>query len=130
MKWDVVFARQANKDAKKLLAAGLKPRTVELLAVLARDPFQNPPPYEKLVGDLSGTYSRRINIKHRLVYEVFTKKKTVRAAYVDTTSDQNSEQRTANSESTPKKALAEGACRSAYQADQNFEPIMWEHCAT
>ncbi|MBK7033158.1 MAG: Txe/YoeB family addiction module toxin [Ignavibacteria bacterium] len=78
MKWDVVFARQANKDAKKLLVAGLKPRTVELLAVLARDPFQNPPPYEKLVGDLSGTYSRRINIKHRLVYEVFAKKKTVR----------------------------------------------------
>ena len=69
MKWDVVFARQA---------AGLKPRTVELLAILARDPFQNPPPYEKLVGDLSGTYSRRINIKHRLVYEVFAKKKTVR----------------------------------------------------
>jgi len=78
VKWDVVFARQANKDAKKLLAAGLKPRTLELLSVLARDPFQNPLPYEKLVGDLSGTYSRRINIKHRLVYEVFAKKKTVR----------------------------------------------------
>ncbi len=58
--------------------AKLKPRTLELLAVLARDPFQNPPPYVKLVGDLSGTYSRRINIKHRLVYEVFAKKKTVR----------------------------------------------------
>ena len=76
--WDVVFARQAMKDAKKLVASGLKPRAQELLAVLARDPFQNPPPFEKLVGDLAGACSRRINIQHRLVYEVFAKEKTVR----------------------------------------------------
>lgn len=76
--WEVVFARQAMKDAKKLVASGLKPRAQELLAVLARDPFQNPPPFEKLVGDLAGAYSRRINIQHRLVYEVFAKEKTVR----------------------------------------------------
>ncbi len=76
--WEVVFARQAMKDARKLVASGLKPRAQELLAVLARDPFQNPPPFEKLVGDLAGAYSRRINIQHRLVYEVFAKEKTVR----------------------------------------------------
>ena len=76
--WEVVFARQAMKDAKKLVASGLKPRAQELLAVLARDPFQNPPPFEKLVGDLAGACSRRINIQHRLVYEVFVKEKTVR----------------------------------------------------
>jgi toxin YoeB len=76
--WEVVFARQAMKDAKKLVASGLKPRAEELLAVLARDPFQNPPPFEKLVGDLAGAYSRRINIQHRLVYEVFVKEKAVR----------------------------------------------------
>lgn len=66
------------KDANKLAANGLKPKTLELLAVLAHDPFQNPPPFEKLVGDLAGAYSRRINIQHRMVYEVFTKEKTVR----------------------------------------------------
>ena len=76
--WEVVFARQAMKDARKLVASGLKPRAQELLAVLARDPFQNPPPFEKLVGDLAGACSRRINIQHRLVYEVFAKEKTVR----------------------------------------------------
>jgi Txe/YoeB family toxin of toxin-antitoxin system len=66
------------KDAKKLAAAGLKEKAQDLLAVLERDPFQNPPPFEKLVGDLEGAYSRRINIQHRLVYEVFRKEKTVR----------------------------------------------------
>lgn len=66
------------KDAKKIAASGLKPKAQELLAVLAGDPFQNPLPFEKLVGDLAGAYSRRINIQHRMVYEVFTKKKTVR----------------------------------------------------
>ena len=76
--WVVVFARQALKDAKKLAATGLKPKAQELLAELANDPFQNPPPYEKLVGDLAGAYSRRINIQHRIVYEVFLKEKTVR----------------------------------------------------
>lgn len=78
MSWQVVFAKHAQKDAKKLAAAGLKEKAKGLLAVLAADPFQNPPPYEKLVGDLAGTYSRRINIQHRLVYEVFAKEKVVR----------------------------------------------------
>lgn len=78
MSWQVVFSKHAEKDAKKLAAAGLKSKTVELLAVLAADPFQNPPPYEKLVGDLAGAYSRRINIQHRLVYEIFTKEHAVR----------------------------------------------------
>ena len=78
MSWTLVFAKAAQKDALKLAAAGLKPKALELLSVLAHDPFQNPPPFEKLMGDLSGAYSRRINIQHRLVYEVFTKEKTVR----------------------------------------------------
>lgn len=78
MSWQVVYAKQAIKDAKKLTARGLKANAQELLAVLADDPFQNPPPFEKLVGDLAGAYSRRINIQHRIVYEVFTKEKTVR----------------------------------------------------
>lgn len=78
MRWQVVFAKHALKDAKKLAAAGLKGKAQELLEVLATDPFQNPPPYEKLVGDLEGAYSRRINIHHRLVYEVFKKERTVR----------------------------------------------------
>jgi len=76
--WQVVYSKHAQKDAKKLAAAGLKARTQELLAVLAADPFQNPPPYEKLVGDLAGAYSRRINIQHRLVYEVFAKERVIR----------------------------------------------------
>jgi toxin YoeB len=76
--WALVYAKQAVKDAKKLAASGLKPRAEELLVVLSNDPFQKPPPFEKLVGDLAGTYSRRINIQHRLVYEVFAKAKTVR----------------------------------------------------
>ena len=78
MKWAVVFAKHAVKDAKKLAAAGLKNKAQDLLEVLAIDPFQNPPPYEKLVGDLYGVYSRRINIHHRLVYEVFKKVRKVR----------------------------------------------------
>ncbi|MFA7281746.1 MAG: Txe/YoeB family addiction module toxin [Sterolibacterium sp.] len=78
MSWELVYAKQAMRDAKKLAASGLKPKTQELLAVLADDPFQNPPPFEKLVGDLAGAYSRRINIRHRIVYEVITKEKTVR----------------------------------------------------
>lgn len=78
MKWRVVYARHALKDAKKLSAPGLKEKAQELLDVLARNPFRNPPPYEKLVGDLKGAYSRRINIQHRLVYEVFRKERTVR----------------------------------------------------
>jgi Txe/YoeB family toxin of toxin-antitoxin system len=76
--WQIVFSRHAEKDAKKLAASGLKPKAEELLTILARDPFQNPPSYEKLVGDLAGSYSRRINVQHRLVYEVFIKERVVR----------------------------------------------------
>jgi Txe/YoeB family toxin of toxin-antitoxin system len=76
--WEVVYARQAMNDATKLASSGLKSKAQALLAVLAADPFQNPPPFEKLVGDLAGAYSRRINIQHRLVYEVFAPEKTVR----------------------------------------------------
>lgn len=78
MSWQIVYAKQAMKDAKKLAASGFKQKAQELLAVLANDPFQNPPPSEQLVGDLAGAYSRRINIQHRIVYEVFAKEKTVR----------------------------------------------------
>ncbi|MDR3390357.1 MAG: Txe/YoeB family addiction module toxin [Sulfuriferula sp.] len=78
MSWEVVYARQAVKDAKKLAASGLKPKAQELITILANDPFQNPPPFEKLVGDLTGAYSRRINIQHRIVYEVFAEEKMVR----------------------------------------------------
>lgn len=70
MSWQLVYTRHAQKDAQKLLASGLKSKAQELLASIREDPFQNPPPYEKLVGDLTGAYSRRINIQHRLVYEV------------------------------------------------------------
>jgi Txe/YoeB family toxin of toxin-antitoxin system len=76
--WQIVYAKQALKDAKKLSASGLKPKTQELLAILEKDPLQNPPPYEKLVGDLTGAYSRRINIQHRLVYELYVQEKAVR----------------------------------------------------
>ena len=76
--WAVVFAKHAVKDARKLAAAGLKPKAQRLLDGLRVDPFQNPPPFEKLVGDLDGAYSRRINIQHRLVYEVFKAERTVR----------------------------------------------------
>ncbi len=78
MNWEIVYAKQALKDAKKLAASGLKQKAQAILAILANDPFQNPPPYEKLVGDLTGTYSRRINIQHRLVYELHAKEKAVR----------------------------------------------------
>ena len=78
MIWQLAYSKQALKDAKKLKAAGLKQKAEALLAVLAKDPFQNPPPFEKLVGDLAGAHSRRINIHNRLVYEVFAKQKTVR----------------------------------------------------
>jgi len=76
--WHIVYAKQALKDAKKLASSGLKLKGQEILTILVNDPFQNPPPYEKLVGDLKGAYSRRINIQHRLVYEVFRKEKMVR----------------------------------------------------
>ena len=76
--WNVAYSKFALKDAKKLSAAGLREKVQALLEILEKDPFQNPPPYEKLAGDLRGAYSRRINIQHRLVYEVFRKEKTVR----------------------------------------------------
>jgi len=76
--WTLVFAKHAQKDAQKLTASGLKTKAQELLAVIQKNPFQNPPPYEKLVGDLSGAYSRRINIQHRLVYEVLPEQQTVK----------------------------------------------------
>ena len=68
--WQLVFTKQAQKDAKKIAHSGLKPQAERLLEIIKENPFKNPPPYEKLVGDLSGAYSRRINIQHRLVYEV------------------------------------------------------------
>ena len=77
MKWTILYSSQARKDAKKLASVGLKGNAETLLDILAVNPFQNPPPFEKLVGDLAGTCSRRINIHNRLVYEVFTKKRIV-----------------------------------------------------
>jgi len=76
--WEIVFSRQAVKDSRKILKSGMKEKVENLLQILRNDPFQNPPSYEKLVGDLLGTYSRRINIQHRLVYEVFEEKRIVR----------------------------------------------------
>ena len=76
--WQIVFTKQAQKDAKKLSAAGLRPKAEVLLEILKENPFQQPPPFEELVGDLSGAYSRRINIQHRLVYQVLTDIKTVK----------------------------------------------------
>lgn len=78
MNWQVVYTNQAQKDAKKLSTTGLKSNAQKLLAVISENPFQNPPPYEKLVGDLAGAYSRRINIKHRLVYQVLDDTRTVK----------------------------------------------------
>jgi toxin YoeB len=76
--WQLVFTKQAQKDAKKLAHSGLKPQAERLLEIIKENPFKNPPPYEKLVGDLSGAYSRRINIQHRLVYEVLDNIKTIK----------------------------------------------------
>jgi Txe/YoeB family toxin of toxin-antitoxin system len=76
--WKIVYAKHAQKDAQKLAASGLKGKAQELLVIIQANPFQNPPPYEKLVGDLSGAYSRRINIQHRLVYEILQEEKMVK----------------------------------------------------
>ena len=76
--WRLLYSKYAQKDARKLSEAGLKDKAQTLLGILEANPFQNPPPYEKLVGDLEGAYSRRINIQHRLVYQVFRQEKTVR----------------------------------------------------
>jgi len=76
--WKVVFTKQAQKDARKLAGAGLKSNAEKLIEILRNDPFKKPPPFEKLVGDLSGAYSRRINIQHRLIYQILEKEKTVK----------------------------------------------------
>lgn len=78
MSWKLVYTKQAQKDAKKLAASNLKKKAQKLLDILVENPYQNPPPYEKLVGDLSGAYSRRINIQHRLVYEVLESQNMVK----------------------------------------------------
>ena len=78
MSWDLYYTRQAQKDAKKLASSGLRAKAQALLEILEKDPWQNPPPFEKLVGDLSGAYSRRINIQHRLVYQVLEAEKAVK----------------------------------------------------
>lgn len=78
MKWQVVFTKQAQKDAKKLAASGLRSKAEQLLEILREDPYKNPPPYEKLIGDLCGAFSRRINIQHRLVYQVLEEEKVVK----------------------------------------------------
>ena len=78
VRWQLVYTKQAQKDAKKLSAAGLKAKAVKLLALIETDPYQTPPPFEKLVGDLSGAISRRINIQHRLVYQVYEKEKIIK----------------------------------------------------
>jgi len=78
VKWKLVYTVQAQKDAKKLKAAGLKNKTTDLLAILERNPYQTPPAFEKLRGDLEGAYSRRINIQHRLVYQVIEEERVVK----------------------------------------------------
>ena len=78
MSWKIVYTRQAQKDAKKIAASQLKGKAQELLEIIREDPYQNPPPYEKLVGDLAGAYSRRINIQHRLVYQIYEEENTIK----------------------------------------------------
>lgn len=78
MSWTLVYTKQAQKDAKKIATSGLKPKAKALLEIIQENSFQNPPPFEKLVGDLSGAYSRRINIQHRLVYQVYQHERTIK----------------------------------------------------
>lgn len=78
MAYELVYTAQARKDAKKIASSGLKQKAIELLEIIAKNPLQNPPPYEALVGDLSGAYSRRINIQHRLVYQIYDTEKVVK----------------------------------------------------
>ena len=78
MSWRLVYTKQANRDARKLNASGLKPKTQQLLSIIADDPYRNTPPFEKLVGDLTGAYSRRINIQHRLVYQILDEDRVVK----------------------------------------------------
>lgn len=78
MSWTIVYTQQAQKDAKKLASSNLRPQAQRLLEIIAKNPFQNPPPYENLVGDLAGASSRRINIQHRLVYQVYDAEHTIK----------------------------------------------------
>lgn len=78
VKWRIVFSKQAQKDARKISAAGLKPKAEALFRILSDNPYQTPPPYEKLLGDLKGSYSRRINIQHRLIYQVIEESRIVK----------------------------------------------------
>ena len=78
MNWSIVYTKQAQKDARQIASSNLKSQAQRLLDILAKNPYQNPPPYEKLVGDLAGAYSRRINIQHRLVYQVYNSEHTVK----------------------------------------------------
>ncbi|PWK45374.1 Txe/YoeB family addiction module toxin [Pleionea mediterranea] len=78
MTWKLVYTRQAQKDARKLASSGLKSKAQKLLSIISEDPFQKPPPFEKLIGDLAGAYSRRINIQHRLVYQVLEEQRVVK----------------------------------------------------
>jgi len=78
MAYELVYTAQARKDAKKIASSGLKQKAIEILEIIAKNPLQNPPPYEALVGDLSGAYSRRINIQHRLVYQIYDTEKVVK----------------------------------------------------
>jgi Txe/YoeB family toxin of toxin-antitoxin system len=78
VKWKIIYTKQSQKDAKNLVAANLKDKAIEILKILEEDPHQSPPPFEKLVGDLTGAYSRRINIQHRIVYQILDDKKVVK----------------------------------------------------
>ena len=78
MNWSIVYSKQAQKDAKKIASSNLKAQAQRLLDIIAKNPFQNPPPYEKLMGDLAGAYSRRINIQHRLVYQVYDAERAIK----------------------------------------------------
>ncbi|PYI77917.1 MAG: Txe/YoeB family addiction module toxin [Verrucomicrobia bacterium] len=84
MSWSIVYTRQAQKDARKIAAANLKPQAQRLLDIIGKNPFQSPPPYEKLVGDLAGAYSRRINIQHRLVYQLYRAERTIKVIRMST----------------------------------------------
>lgn len=84
MAWQIVFTKQAQADAKYLVSAGLKEKAQTILDVISKNPFQNPPPYEKLVGDLNGFYSRRVTIQHRVVYQVYKKERTVKVIRMKT----------------------------------------------
>ncbi len=78
MSWSIVYTKQAQKDARRIASSNLKSQAQRLLEIIAKNPFQKPPPYEKLVGDLAGAYSRRINIQHRLVYQVYDAERTIK----------------------------------------------------